>query len=64
VSAVPIVREEEGRADPPSALLLGAWQFRDAFLRREAAYLEAGGRILVPLPSVELVQLTWTEAPL
>ena len=53
---IPIVSEEIGRANPPDLLLLGAWQFRDAFVRREMAYLEAGGTMLVPLPEVEFIR--------
>jgi hypothetical protein len=55
VTGIPIVSEATGRADPPSVLLLGAWQFREAFVVREAAYLEAGGTMLAPLPVVELI---------
>lgn len=56
VSGIPIVSEAEGRADPPAALLVGAWQFREAFLAREADYLASGGRIVFPLPYVESVE--------
>ncbi len=56
VSGIPIVDEPTGRADPPAALLCGAWSFRDAFLRREHAYLDAGGRLIFPLPHVEVVE--------
>lgn len=56
VSGIPIVSEAEGRADPPAALLVGAWQFREAFLQREAEYLAQGGRLIFPLPYVEIVE--------
>jgi NDP-4-keto-2,6-dideoxyhexose 3-C-methyltransferase len=55
VTGIPIVSEETGRADPPDALLLGAWQFKDAFVQREADYLRRGGSMIVPLPAVEIV---------
>jgi hypothetical protein len=54
-TGVPIVNEADGRAHPPDALLCGIWQFRDAVLAREAAYLTAGGSIIFPLPSVDVV---------
>lgn len=54
-TGIPIVSEAAGRADPPHALLLGAWGFRDAFVQRERAFLQAGGSMIVPLPAVDLV---------
>jgi NDP-4-keto-2,6-dideoxyhexose 3-C-methyltransferase len=54
VTGIPIVSEETGRADPPAALVAGIWQFREAILEREAAYLDQGGAILFPLPEVDL----------
>jgi len=59
ITGIPIVSEATGRADPPDLILVGIWQFREAVLRREAAYLEAGGRILFPLPVVDLVEGGW-----
>lgn len=56
VSGIPIVSETEGRGDPPSALLSTIWQFRDGVLNREAQYLRKGGRIIFPLPAVEIVE--------
>ncbi len=60
ITGIPIVSEEVGRADPPALLVAGIWQFRDAVLAREAAYLQQGGRILLPLPVVELVEVART----
>lgn len=56
VTGIPIVSEDEGRADRPDLLLCGIWQFREAVLQREAAYLAGGGTILFPLPAVDLVK--------
>jgi len=55
VTGIPIVSEEAGRADPPTALLAGIWQFRESILQREAEYVAQGGAILFPLPAVDLV---------
>lgn len=55
ITGIPIVSEDQGRRDPPAALLAGIWQFRDAILEREAAYLQAGGTIVFPLPSVDII---------
>lgn len=54
-TGIPIVSEEAGRSDPPAALFLGAWQFKDAFVKREASYLRRGGSLIVPLPQCEIV---------
>jgi hypothetical protein len=56
VTGIPIVSEEAGRADPPASLLCNIWQFREAVLQREAAYLAAGGAMIFPLPEVDVVQ--------
>lgn len=55
-TGIPIVSEETGRADPPHALLCGAWQFKDAFVAREAEYLAQGGRLVFPLPYLDVVE--------
>lgn len=55
VTGIPIVSEDEGRADPPDVLLVGAWQFRSVFLKREADFLAAGGSMIFPLPQCEVV---------
>lgn len=57
VTGIPIVNEVEGRLDPPDALFVGIWQFRDAILKREASYLAGDGRraFIFPLPHVEIV---------
>ncbi len=56
VTGIPIVSEEIGRRDPPGMLLVGIWQFRDAIIQREREYLQHGGRMLFPLPRVEIVE--------
>ncbi len=55
-TGIPIISEEEMRADPPDALLVTPWFFRDVFVRREAAYLKAGGSMIFPLPRFEVVR--------
>lgn len=53
ITGIPIVSEEAGRANPPDILLVGIWQFRDAIIKREEAFVDAGGWLLFPLPVVE-----------
>lgn len=54
-TGIPIVSEEEMRADPPEYLLVSPWFFRDVFVEREGAYLESGGKMVFPLPRFEVV---------
>lgn len=53
---IPIIAEEDWRVDPAPLTLLGAWQWKDQFVRREHEYLTTKrGSFLVPLPHVEVV---------
>ena len=52
---IPIISEDQWRHKPNPVALVGIWQFRDAILQREAAFLEAGGQFIFPLPFVEVV---------
>lgn len=54
-SRIPIIAEADWRVDPAPVTLLGAWQFREQFVQREADYLARGGAFLIPLPRVEVV---------
>ena len=54
-TGIPIISEEEMRADPPEWLLVSPWFFKSVFVERERSYLEAGGRMLFPLPRFEVV---------
>lgn len=52
---VPVVSEEHARADRPDYMLVSIWFFRDEIVAREADYLAAGGKLIFPLPEVEVV---------
>jgi hypothetical protein len=39
----------------PDYTLILAWNFKDEIMRQQAAYAEAGGRWIVPLPSPEVI---------
>ena len=54
-AGIPVISEEQMRADRPDILLASPWFFRDGFVRRERAYLESGGRMVFPLPKFEVV---------
>jgi hypothetical protein len=43
---------EEGR---PDYLLLIAWNFGDEIMRQQEGYQRAGGRFILPIPDVQVV---------
>lgn len=51
-----IISEEQMRQEKPDYLLVGSFYFRDEFLKREAKYLKSGGKLIFPLPKLEIVE--------
>ena len=47
---IPIVPPERLLEEVPDAALLLVWNLRDEIVREQRAYLEAGGRFIVPIP--------------
>jgi NDP-4-keto-2,6-dideoxyhexose 3-C-methyltransferase len=54
-SLIPIAPEAEARAKKPDYLLVLPWHFRDFIVEKESAYLRAGGRLVFPLPKLQVV---------
>lgn len=54
-TGIPIVSEEEGRADKPDYMLVLPYFFRDQIIKREEAYLKSGGKLIFPLPEFSVV---------
>lgn len=54
-SWIPIISEAEARARRPECFLVFPWHFRAGIVEREAAYLAAGGTLMFPLPSIDVV---------
>ena len=54
-TGIEIISEESMRAAPPEYLLVLPWHFRDEIIAREAAYLAAGGQLIFPFPTFEVV---------
>jgi hypothetical protein len=52
---IPIVAEEEARAQNPDYYLVLPWHFKDGILRREKDYLCHGGKMIFPFPEIEIV---------
>ena len=53
---VRIISEEEMRIAPPDYLLIGPWFLKESFLHRESEYLKNGGKMIFPLPNVEIIE--------
>ncbi len=53
---IPIISEEQARACNPDVFVLGAWQFKDMLIEREAEYLRnQAHKFLVPFPTPHFV---------
>lgn len=54
-TGIKIISEEEMRADPPEYLLVLPWHFKKGIVKREAKFLENGGMLLFPFPTLTRV---------
>jgi hypothetical protein len=52
---IPIISEDEAKAMRPDYFLVLPWHFKDAIVRRERDYLARGGKLIFPLPEIEIV---------
>lgn len=52
---VPIISEEEFRTLTPDFAIIGPWFFAKEIIKRERAYTKAGGKLVLPLPKVEII---------
>lgn len=39
----------------PDYMLVLPWHFKDGIVQREQAFLDRGGRLIFPLPEIEIV---------
>ena len=54
-TSIPIVSEQEAAAMKPDYFLVLPWHFKDSIIRREQAFLASGGKLIFPLPEIEIV---------
>lgn len=54
-SAIPIVSEARARELAPDQFFVLPWHFRAMMLERESAFRAAGGRLVFPLPELDVV---------
>ena len=52
---IPIISEREAHARNPDYLLVLPWHFRNTLIQRESAFLRRGGKLIFPLPAIEIV---------
>ena len=52
---IPMISEENSRAEKPDAYLVLPWHFKDEFLQREQETIRAGAIFIFPLPELEVV---------
>jgi hypothetical protein len=52
---IPIVSEAEAKAMQPDYFLVLPWHFKSSIVERESDYLAAGGKLIFPLPEIEIV---------
>ena len=52
---IPVISEEESRAQRPDYYFILAWHFLSEFVGREKEYLEQGGKFIVPMPEFRVI---------
>ena len=60
-SRIPIVSEADARALKPDYFIVFPWHFREGILRREQEFLRGGGRLIFPLPSLDILSARGRE---
>ena len=54
-SNIPIISEKNSRSKKPDFYLVLPWHFKKEFIKREFFFLKKGGRLIFPLPKVQIV---------
>lgn len=52
---IPILSEKDVKAMSPDYMLVLPWHFRTNIMEREAEFLASGGKLIFPLPEIEIV---------
>lgn len=50
-----IISEEQAREEKPEYMLVSIWFFKDEVIKREQEYVKNGGKLVFPLPTLEIV---------
>jgi hypothetical protein len=54
-SYIPIISEADAHAMRPDYFLVLPWHFKDVIIQREKDYLASGGKMIFPLPEIEII---------
>ncbi|MEK7180791.1 MAG: class I SAM-dependent methyltransferase [Patescibacteria group bacterium] len=54
-SLISIISEEQARNDHPDYFLVLPWHFMKEFLNRESQFLARGGKFIIPLPELKVI---------
>ena len=54
-TGIPIISEQDAHAMSPDYFLAMPWHFRSTLLERETEFLDRGGKMIFPLPQIEIV---------
>ncbi|MFH2091038.1 MAG: class I SAM-dependent methyltransferase [Pseudomonadota bacterium] len=52
---LPVISSEEMYAKKPDYILIAAWRFSDAIIKKHEAFLKQGGHFIIPLPKLKIV---------
>jgi SAM-dependent methyltransferase len=55
-SLIPIISEEQARSEKPDYFMVLPWHFLKEFREREKKFLEGGGKFIVPLPELKIIE--------
>ena len=54
-SNIKIISEKEAKLKKPDYMLVLPWHFKDHILQRERTFLKNGGKLIFPLPDIEII---------
>jgi|LakMenEpi03Aug12_release.lakeMendotaPanAssembly.Ray.scaffolds.fasta_scaffold94322_4 hypothetical protein len=54
-SNIPILPESDVKSKHPDYMLVLPWHFRESIIKREEKFLEEGGKLIFPLPYIEII---------
>jgi SAM-dependent methyltransferase len=52
---IKMISEEESRSMRPDYYFVPIWSFRDEIIRREQSFINGGGKLIFPLPKIEII---------